>query len=370
MRTFANAEDGNIVSVVVDGERTKRLNREHLDSVFFALLGGNTFSNHRYPSLCIHHCDSSISLCRYSEKSSKVIEKQWYRYQNYLLPAIVRAANNILRNTRKAMAEKGEGWKAQLNGAWSHRGYKAKHHTYMVRDFDSNLCVCAIVLTKDWNKVMTFRDGSTKKVTIPGNYFGTSKGMEPVAFDMALKQLREDNLLTLLTKICGDGDLECAPILDAHDDCKHIKRAYDPGHRQRNLLRALLDVCGQTPFWKGIAYRMGKFMMRCVKRAESESPGDTDHHLQLRKEYFLNLWRHCWPHYTRQECPRECPCNQWLQADNVSRDQQELMDTVANLMDGNNYEVIHEEVHLNLSIYSPANCGRLRVMETLLLILV
>ena len=107
------------------------------------------------------------------------------------------------------MAAKGEEWKAQLNGAWSHRGYKAKHHTYMVRDFHSNRCVCEIVLTKEWKKVMTFRDGTTKEVTIPGNYFGTSKGMEPVAFDLALKQLREDKVLPLLTKICGDGDLEC-----------------------------------------------------------------------------------------------------------------------------------------------------------------
>ena len=256
------------------------------------------------------------------------------------------AANKVLKKTRQAMAARGERWKAQLNGAWSHRGFKAKHHTYMVRDFDSNLCVCAIVLTKEWKKVMTFADGSTKEVTIPGNYFGTSKGMEPVAFDLALKQLREDNLLPLLSKMCGDGDLECAPILDAHEDCKHIKRSYDPGHRQRNLLRALLDVCGQTPFWKGIAYRMGKFFMRCVKRAESEHPGDDDRHLQLRKKYFLDLWRHCWHHYTHKECPLDCPCNQWLQgeADNVSSEQQEMMDSVANLMDGNNYEVVREEV--------------------------
>ena len=48
MRSFSNAEDGNIVSVVVDGDRVKKLNRDHLESVFFALLGGNTYSNHRY----------------------------------------------------------------------------------------------------------------------------------------------------------------------------------------------------------------------------------------------------------------------------------------------------------------------------------
>ena len=48
MRTFSNAEDGNVVSVVVDGDRVKKLNRDHLESVFFALLGGNTYSNHRY----------------------------------------------------------------------------------------------------------------------------------------------------------------------------------------------------------------------------------------------------------------------------------------------------------------------------------
>lgn len=92
--------------------------------------------------------------------------------------------------------------------------------------------------------------------------------------------------------------------------------------------------------------------MRCVKRAESEHPGDDDAHLQLRKVYFLDLWRHCWPHYTRKECPLDCPCNQWLQgeADDVSNEQQEMIDTVANLMDGNNYEVVREEVLTFISL--------------------
>ena len=54
MRTFANADDGNLVSVVVDGDRAKKLDKEHLESVFFALLGGNTYSNHRYTSPSIH----------------------------------------------------------------------------------------------------------------------------------------------------------------------------------------------------------------------------------------------------------------------------------------------------------------------------
>ena len=71
MRTFANAEDGNIVSVVVDGDRAKKLNRGHLESVFFALLGGNTYSNHRYSSLL-----STVSLLifRHSDKSLKLNE--------------------------------------------------------------------------------------------------------------------------------------------------------------------------------------------------------------------------------------------------------------------------------------------------------
>ena len=43
MRTFCNAEDGNLVSVVVDGDRVKKLNQDHLESVFYALLGGNTY---------------------------------------------------------------------------------------------------------------------------------------------------------------------------------------------------------------------------------------------------------------------------------------------------------------------------------------
>lgn len=171
------------------------------------------------------------------------------------------------------MRDSGEPWRAQLNGAWSHRGFKARHHTYMVRDFDRNNCVSAIVLYKDWKKTIVHSDTSTTETTLPGNYFGTSKGMEPVAFDMALKEMREDGILHTLTRICGDGDLEVDSIMAEHLDCSHIERAYDPGHRQRNLLRALLEVCGQALFWKGIAYRITKFFMRCVKRAEQQAPG-------------------------------------------------------------------------------------------------
>eukprot|EP01128_Nolandella_sp_AFSM9_P009953 TRINITY_DN6674_c0_g1_i1.p1 TRINITY_DN6674_c0_g1~~TRINITY_DN6674_c0_g1_i1.p1 ORF type:complete len:315 (-),score=33.78 TRINITY_DN6674_c0_g1_i1:465-1277(-) len=240
-----------------------------METVFVALLGGNTYTTYRYAA------------------KDPISESTWYRYQNHLLPSIVNAASEVLKETRTKMREAGGKWKAQLNGAWSHRGFKARHHTYMVRNFDGNNCVSAIVLRKDWKKQIVHADGTITDITLPGNYIGTSKGMEPVAFDMALKELREDGIIHTLTTICGDGDLEVDTIMGAHADCSHIIRAFDPGHRQRNLLRALLDVCGQTPFWKGIGYRITKFFMRCIKRAERHAPGNEELRTHETKGIFL-----------------------------------------------------------------------------------
>ena len=76
-----------------------------------------------------------------------------------------------------------EKWVAQLNGAWGHRGWKARHHSFLVRNTVVNKVVSAIVLTKTHVVLVNAEDGrQVEKPVHKGNYFGTSKGMEGEAF--------------------------------------------------------------------------------------------------------------------------------------------------------------------------------------------
>ena len=82
---------------------------------------------------------------------------------------------------------------AQLDGAWAHRGWKSRHHTFLIRDIEGNKVVCCVVLFK--------RHMLKDRVVQPGNYEGTSKGMESEAFKIALKELDDSGLLKYLEMV-------------------------------------------------------------------------------------------------------------------------------------------------------------------------
>lgn len=154
-RSFKTCEDG-LVDAVVDGKEVKGLSRDNLRIVLLALIGGLTFTQHSYST------------------PTPLPEATWYRYQNILIPAIMEAGTQYFKEFRQLKKEKGE-WRAQLNGAWSHRGFKARHHSYLVRDHDHNHVVSCIILKKDHVLQVTRRDGTVGEVKFSGNYFGTSK---------------------------------------------------------------------------------------------------------------------------------------------------------------------------------------------------
>jgi hypothetical protein len=60
-------------------------------------------------------------------------------------------------------------------------------------------------------------------------------------------------------------------------------------------------------------FRLGivKFYMRCLKRAEKEFEGHDQEVIDKRKSAFDKLWKRVDGHYTRQECPSYCPCNEF-----------------------------------------------------------
>jgi hypothetical protein len=122
--------------------------------------------------------------------------------------------------------------------------------------------------------------------------------------------LKEDDIFDLLSHIVCDGDSSIPKILQGYEGGEKIQVANDPGHYQKNFMRALKDIFGGQKY-KGFPYRIGKFYMRCLKRAEEQVSGHDEESVKERKEIFDQLWKHAFEHYTRETCPNECPCNQF-----------------------------------------------------------
>ena len=309
-----------------DDDQSYQFNKTDVRAVLLVLLAGSTYSVYETMN---------------AGNQRRVTQPTFYRIQRLLCRGIVTFCKQILAEHRSRLATSlqtsNKSWNAQLNGAWSHRGWKARHHTFLVRDKDDNKVVSAITLTKKHVALVKSKDGKKiEKEVHLGNYFGTSKGMEGEAFILALKELEESNLLPSLKLIAADGDSGVPKILRETNGCENIRVTGDPGHQQKNFMRSLKEVFGVRKY-KGFPYRIGKFYMRCLKRAEQEYEGHSPDIVKKRKEYFDNLWQHADGHYTREFCPKSCPCNDFygrkeeLQLEQRDYDEIQALDTLLEL---------------------------------------
>jgi hypothetical protein len=275
--------------------------RDDVRTVLLTLLSGATYTQYSIMNASSQGILSSSSF---------------YMIQSALVRRILDAGHAYFSGVREAFAaelrKRNAGWSAQANGAWSHRGWKARMHTYQLRDNETGILLCSVVLQKShYYYHKAHRGGPTTTTTVfEGNYVGTSAGMESVAFQQALEQLRQADLLASLQMICTDGDTSVGPTLTQSPDTRHIKWAGDPGHSKKNFTNALKEICGMGNY-KGYAYRIPTFWMRCVKRAEAAAEGQSEDAVKLRKAAFDKFWAHALPHYCRRECPSTCPCNEF-----------------------------------------------------------
>jgi hypothetical protein len=262
------------------GDQSSRFYKADVRQVLLVLLAGSTYTAYETMN---------------AANQNRVSKTTFYRIQELLCGGIISCCKQALAEYRIELAARLESnamtWVAQLNGAWSHRGWKARHHTFVIRNIDENRVVCAVVLTKKHVGLVSGSDGSkVEKELHLGNYFGTSKGMEGEAFILALDELRDANLLPTLKLIVADGDSGIPSILQqTPGGCNNIEIAHDPGHQQKNFMRSLKEVFGVGKY-KGFPYRIGKFYMRCLKRAEKEFQGHEQEIIDQRKAYFDTLW--------------------------------------------------------------------------------
>jgi hypothetical protein len=294
-------------------EKKHKVKEDDMRTVLKILLSGST--------------QQQYSIMQAGE-SVKVPKSTFYTIQKVICSVIVRVSEDALEEERQNMSrefESGERteWQAVCNGAWSHRGWTARHHTFQIRDHARQRVICSIVLSK--SHYMYEKAGVGEPVVATavyeGNYVGSSRAMENEAFESALVQLREAGLLKYLKVIVADGDLGIDSMLKKNEDTKHIRIAGDPGHGKKNFFKAMKDVCGASGPYMSFPYRISNFWMRCVKRAEKIVAGHSVEVLALRQQEFEKLWKHALPHYSRKECPQSCPCNEFYQGGETDQDE-------------------------------------------------
>ena len=218
------------------GDQSSRFYKADVRQVLLVLLAGSTYTAYETMN---------------AANQNRVSKTTFYRIQELLCGGIISCCKQALAEYQIELAARLESnamkWVAQLNGAWSHRGWKARHHTFLVRDKDDNKVVSAITLTKKHVASVKSKDGKKiEKEVHLGNYFGTSKGMEGEAFILALKELEESGLLPSLKLIAADGDSGVPKIIRETKGCDHIRVTGDPGHQQKNFMRSLKEVFEST----------------------------------------------------------------------------------------------------------------------------
>ena len=256
-------------------------------------------------------------------------EGTWYKRQKEVCQGLEKVGDQFFLNHRmklKDMCERGDVkyLTLGLNGAWTHRGKKPRMHSFICREIDRNEVVLLITKQKEHKILVPSKDDVDEdsvfvkeyKIVKTGNYVGSSIGMEGVALEETLEELQRNGLLQYVKYICTDESGTVINIIRGAEGGTHIILAHDPGHRQKNLLRSLKDKLGEGKY-KTFAYRIGKFYMRCIKRAESQYPDRDD--VEQRKTLFLKLWKFVYTHYINKRCVAACPCNEFY-SDTISDD--------------------------------------------------
>jgi hypothetical protein len=184
------------------------------------------------------------------------------------------------------------------DGAWSHPGYEAGQHDWVLMNAADKKVIFSIPLHR--SRVCK------GKVVHQGNYDdGSSKGMEGYALDIAIKRLQATGLAALITGWVGDQD---SSVLKQLRECPAAQKwevHLDPNHAKKNLYSTLDKVFGDKQRFEGLTKRIPAFIMRLIKRAEAAHR----HNVADMRNQFL-LWMDCVvPHYSRA-CGADCPHHQ------------------------------------------------------------
>ena len=230
--------------------------------------------------------------------SESLSKATWYRLTAQVWKAIEAVRDDCSNAYIQQLLAANQPIVVVADGAWSHRGFTAGQHDWVLLNAADSKAIFSIPL---------YRSRVCKgKVVHQGNYDdGSSRGMEGYALDIAIQRLQSSGLAVLITGWVGDQD---SSVLKQLRECPAAHKwqvHLDPGHTKKNLVNALDSVFGEKKAFDGLARRIPAFILRCTKRAENEHAGD----VMKMREQFLQ-WLDCVvPHYT-QSCGATCPHHQ------------------------------------------------------------
>ena len=207
--------------------------------------------------------------------SHSLNKSTWYSLTQHERETIEAVKNDCETAYAQQLVAAGQPITVMADGAWSHPGFTAGQHEWVLMNAADNKAIFSIPLHRS-----RLRKG---QVVHQGNYDdGSSKGMEGYALDMALSKLQSTGIAPLITGWVGDQD---SSVLKQLRQCLAAQRwevHLDPGHAKKNLYKALQAMFGEKQAFDGLAARIPVFIMRLTKRAEQEHAGNiTDMRVQF-----------------------------------------------------------------------------------------
>ena len=230
--------------------------------------------------------------------SQSLSKATWYRLTQEVWKAIEAVRDDCSNAYIQQLLAANQPIVVVADGAWSHRGFTAGQHDWVLLNAADSKAIFSIPLYRS----RMFKS----KVLHQGNYDdGSSRGMEGYALDIAIQRLQSSGLAALITGWVGDQD---SSVLKQLRECPAALKwqvHLDPGHAKKNLVNALTTMFGEKREFEGLARRIPVFILRCTKRAEKEHSGDV---IKMREQFLQ--WLDCVvPHYT-QCCGATCPHHQ------------------------------------------------------------
>ena len=207
--------------------------------------------------------------------SHSLNKSTWYSLTQHVWETVEAVKDDCETAYAQQLVAAGQPIIVMADGAWSHPGFTAGQHEWVLMNAADNKAIFSIPLHRS-----RLRKG---QVVHQGNYDdGSSKGMEGYALDIALSKLQSTGLAALITGWVGDQD---SSVLKQLRQCLAAQRwevHLDPGHAKKNLYKALQAMFGEKQAFDGLAARIPVFIMRLTKRAEQEHAGNiTDMRVQF-----------------------------------------------------------------------------------------
>ena len=222
--------------------------------------------------------------------SQSMSKATWYRLTQKMWKAIEAVKEDCENAYVQKLVAANKPTVVIADGAWSHPGYTAGQHDWVLMNAADKKAIFSIPLCRS-----RVHNG---KVVNQGNYDdGSSKGMEGFALDIAMERLQSSGLAPLIKGWVGDQDSSVLKQLRERLAAQKWEVHLDPGHAKKNLVSALKSVTmfGERKEFEGLAMRIPVFIMRCTKRAEKEHTHDV---ARMRAQFLQ--WMDCVvPHYTQ-----------------------------------------------------------------------